>query len=201
MPNPFNSCNRICFGLLCLSAIAVTVLIRENSEFKFKNTIIKSLIPRDEHLHRFHEYVNGRHRELGPIYREQIGPAECVFLSDPQMMREVFLHEGKYPRHPIPEAWLLYQQEHENKRGLLFMDGEEWLHHRKIMNHIFLRRTSNETSTTQPIETATQDLLARWQRQVAGGDAVVPHLEADMYKLSIESNNLLTYLLFSLTVI
>lgn len=70
---------------------------------------------------RFHEYVNRRHTELGPIFREHIGPLECIFLSSPEMMREVFVYEGKHPRHPIPEAWILYQQEHKNKRGLLFM--------------------------------------------------------------------------------
>lgn len=106
------------------------------------------------------------------------------------MMREVFLHEGKHPRHPIPDAWQLYQQEHDNKRGLLFMDGEEWLHHRKIMNQIFLSKDT-ESNTAQPIETASEELISRWRQQVARGEPVVPNLEADMYKLSIESNNFL----------
>lgn len=66
--------------------------------------------------------MNKRHQELGPIFRETIESKECVFLCDAQMMREVFVHEGKHPRHPIPEAWLLYQQDQrKNKRGLLFM--------------------------------------------------------------------------------
>lgn len=135
--------------------------------------------------------MNKRHNELGPIYRETIGSAECVFLSDPQMMRELFLHEGKHPRHPIPDAWQLYQQEYQNKRGLLFMDGEEWLHHRKIMNQIFLSRDI-EAVTQQPIETASEELIGRWTKQLSdrgGGESVVvSNLEGDMYKLSIESN-------------
>lgn len=126
---------------------------------------------------------------MGPIYREEIGSAECVFLSEPHMMREVFLHEGKYPRHPIPDAWQLYQQEHGSKRGLLFMDGEEWYHHRKIMNQIFLSRDS-EANSLQPIETATEDLIGRWTGLVESDQCMVPNLEGDMYKLSIESNNL-----------
>lgn len=133
--------------------------------------------------------MSKRHKELGPIYREKIGSAECVFLSDAQMMRDVFLHEGKHPRHPIPDAWQLYQQEYDNKRGLLFMDGEEWLHHRKIMNQIFLSRDS-EANTAQPIEAASEELIGRWRRQLASGEEVIPNLEGDMYKLSIESNNL-----------
>lgn len=103
-------------------------------------------------------------------------------------MREVFVHEGKHPRHPIPEAWLLYQQDHHSKRGLLFMDGDEWLHHRKIMNQIFLNREIQD-NTQQPIETASEELLNKWTTQLAAGESVVPNLEGDMYKLSIESNN------------
>lgn len=70
------------------------------------------------------------------------------------------------------------------------MDGDEWLHHRKIMNQIFLSRDI-EAVTQQPIETASNELIHRWTQQLATGDSVVvSNLEGDMYKLSIESKNL-----------
>lgn len=67
-------------------------------------------------------------------------------------------------------------------------DGDEWLHHRKLMNHIFLSKEI-ELNTQQPIETASQELIERWMKQVEAGEDVIPNLESDMYKLSIESNN------------
>lgn len=70
---------------------------------------------------RLHQYIDKRHQQLGCIFREPIGPIEAVFLSDPDLMRSVFLLEGKQPRHPLPEAWILYNQENGCKRGLFFM--------------------------------------------------------------------------------
>lgn len=73
------------------------------------------------------------------------------------------------------------------------MDGDEWLHHRKIMNQIFLSRDI-EAVTLQPIETASSELINRWTQQLAtskDSSVVVSNLEGDMYKLSIESKNLL----------
>lgn len=74
-------------------------------------------------VYRYHKYIDNRHRVLGPIFREPVGggTAEMVFLSSPDMVREMFVYEGKYPKHPLPEAWLLYNQKHNCKRGLLFM--------------------------------------------------------------------------------
>lgn len=66
-------------------------------------------------------FIDERHRMLGPIFREPMGPEEAVFVSSPELMRAVFLYEGKYPKHPLPEAWMLYNQEYGCKRGLFFM--------------------------------------------------------------------------------
>lgn len=69
----------------------------------------------------FLNYIDRRHSTLGSIFCEKIGPIDAVFVSSPDLMRSVFLHEGKCPRHPLPEAWLVYNQEHGCKRGLFFM--------------------------------------------------------------------------------
>jgi ecdysteroid 2-hydroxylase len=70
---------------------------------------------------RLHEYVDARHRQLGPIYRESIGPVTGVFVADPNEMRRVFTLEGKYPKHILPDAWVLYNKMYGSKRGLFFM--------------------------------------------------------------------------------
>lgn len=70
---------------------------------------------------RFHEYIDNQHKTLGSIFREPVGSTEVIFLSSPEMMREMFLYEGKYPKHPLPDAWTLYNKIHDCKRGLFFM--------------------------------------------------------------------------------
>lgn len=72
-------------------------------------------------VHQQHKYVTRRHRELGGIFREKLAGMELVFVSDPAAVREVFGAEGQYPQHFIPEAWLLYNQDRQARRGLFFM--------------------------------------------------------------------------------
>uniref|UniRef100_A0A1B0CLM4 Cytochrome n=1 Tax=Lutzomyia longipalpis TaxID=7200 RepID=A0A1B0CLM4_LUTLO len=132
---------------------------------------------------KFHEYIHKRHEELGSIFRENIGPLECLFVSDPDAIREVFLNEGKYPRHPLPDAWKLYERKHRNKRGLLFMDGEEWLYHRKQMNKLLLNR--DFTPFHAPIKNSVQRLMDKWATNEASKP--IENLENDLYRWSLET--------------
>ena len=70
---------------------------------------------------KLHEYVDARHRQLGPIYRENIGPVKSVLVADPNDMRRVFSLEGKYPKHLLPAPWVVYNKIYDCKRGLFFM--------------------------------------------------------------------------------
>jgi len=70
---------------------------------------------------KLHEYVDARHRQLGPIYREYIGPVRSVLVADPNDMRHVFRREGKYPKHLLPAPWVVYNKMYGCKRGLFFM--------------------------------------------------------------------------------
>lgn len=71
---------------------------------------------------KLHEYVDKRHRELGPVYREQIGPVRAVFVNSPDEFRRVLIElEGPMPQHFLPEAWMLYNEIRAQSRGLLFM--------------------------------------------------------------------------------
>ncbi|XP_055707930.1 cytochrome P450 315a1, mitochondrial [Phlebotomus papatasi] len=132
---------------------------------------------------KFHEYIHERHKKLGSMFRERIGSLECLFISDPEVIREIFLHEGKYPRHPIPDAWKLYERKHRNKRGLLFMDGEDWLYHRKIMNTLLLNR--DFSPFVDPIKNSVGRLMAKWE----ASEPIKPleNIESDLYRWSLET--------------
>lgn len=70
---------------------------------------------------RLHEYVDKRHDELGPIYRENMGSVKAVFVSSPDEYRRIFRLEGNRPKHLLPEAWILYNEMRKCRRGLFFM--------------------------------------------------------------------------------
>lgn len=71
---------------------------------------------------KLHEYVDKRHRELGPVYREQIGPVRAVFVNSPDEYRKILIDlAGPMPQHFLPESWKLYNEVRMQNRGLLFM--------------------------------------------------------------------------------
>ncbi|XP_031844272.1 cytochrome P450 family protein sad [Nomia melanderi] len=134
---------------------------------------------------RQHEYVDRRHGELGPVYREQLGPVSAVFVNSPTEFRRIFRLEGPAPRHFIPEAWTLYNDIRKCRRGLLFMDGEEWMHFRKILNKVMLVPDPSNLMTG-PCEKAAKELVSKWQKQVRT-DSVITNLQLQLYQWSIEA--------------
>ncbi|XP_063902943.1 cytochrome P450 315a1, mitochondrial [Zophobas morio] len=86
-----------------------------------------------------HRYIDKRHKQLGPIFREKLGVLESVFVADPEVMRDVFDQEGKYPSHLVPDAWLKYNEMYGCPRGIFFMDGPDWWHYRRILNTLLLK--------------------------------------------------------------
>ncbi|CAB0016415.1 unnamed protein product [Nesidiocoris tenuis] len=61
--------------------------------------------------------------EFGHVFRENMGSVSAVFVSNPSIIRKIFLVEGKYPRHFVPKAWTLYNELHNCKRGLFFIEN------------------------------------------------------------------------------
>lgn len=70
---------------------------------------------------KLHLYIDSRHKQLGPVFKERIGPVEAVWVSDPTEIRKIFKYEGKYPVHFLPDTWLLYNKIYNRERGLYFM--------------------------------------------------------------------------------
>ncbi|XP_015435772.1 PREDICTED: cytochrome P450 315a1, mitochondrial [Dufourea novaeangliae] len=134
---------------------------------------------------RQHEYVDRRHKELGPVYRERLGLVSAVFINSPQEFRRVFRIEGQAPKHFLPEAWMLYNDIRKCRRGLLFMDGDEWIYFRRILNKVLLVPDSTNLMAG-PCEDAAEELKRKWDEQIKT-DAVVPELQVQLYQWSIEA--------------
>ncbi|XP_031342131.1 cytochrome P450 315a1, mitochondrial [Photinus pyralis] len=133
---------------------------------------------------RLHIYADQRHRQLGPIFKDKIGPVTAVFLSDPHLMRTVFAQEGKCPVHILPEAWTLYNELHGCSRGLFFMDGDEWLHNRRIMNKLLLK--GNAEWIDQACQVVSADLVNRW-KFLSKSSPILPDLETELYRWSLNT--------------
>ncbi|XP_025833089.1 cytochrome P450 315a1, mitochondrial [Agrilus planipennis] len=132
---------------------------------------------------KLHEYVDFRHKQLGPIFREKVGPVTSVFLCDPKDMRAVFSSEGKYPVHLLPEAWTFYNETFNVERGIFFMDGEEWLQNRKILNKLLLK--GNLDWIGSACDEVCEDLVNRWSVMADNGQ-IIPDLETQLYRWSID---------------
>ncbi|XP_053609196.1 cytochrome P450 315a1, mitochondrial-like isoform X2 [Plodia interpunctella] len=92
--------------------------------------------------------------------------------------------EGKYPLHILPEPWLLYEKLYGSKRGLFFMNGEEWLKNRRIMNKYLLKEDS-ENWLIKPIKSPIEKFISLWRSKSKTED-FVPNLECDFYRLSTD---------------
>ncbi|KFM70608.1 Cytochrome P450 315a1, mitochondrial, partial [Stegodyphus mimosarum] len=136
---------------------------------------------------KIHEYCDMRHRELGPIFREKLGTVDAVVLSDKDYIQRVYYSEGRYPVHMVPEAWLIYNELKGIKRGLFFMDGEQWRDRRKLLNEALLSM-GEVTKYEQAFNDVVTDLTDRWQTvSRREKDGVVPNLENELYNWSIET--------------
>uniref|UniRef100_A0A8D9AZY4 Cytochrome P450 315a1, mitochondrial n=1 Tax=Cacopsylla melanoneura TaxID=428564 RepID=A0A8D9AZY4_9HEMI len=125
-----------------------------------------------------HKYVERRHQELGPIYKESIGPVEAYFVKNPNDMRQVFAAEGMYPVHVLPECWMKYNSLYGCNRGLYFMDGQDWMRTRKILNKYLLKSYSPDLQ-----HCLTKDLLKQFENNIVSLGGV--DVESHLYQLSI----------------
>ncbi|XP_055307004.1 cytochrome P450 315a1, mitochondrial [Sitodiplosis mosellana] len=111
---------------------------------------------------RFHEEIDEYHFKFGPIFRKSLKPGiNAIFIKSPELLHDVFTYEGKYPKHPLPEAWTFYNQLHNCQRGLFFMDDAEWMETRKKLAPLMLR---NDQRFSAAIECATDNLIDNFKQ-------------------------------------
>ncbi|XP_050100803.1 cytochrome P450 315a1, mitochondrial isoform X3 [Anopheles aquasalis] len=143
------------------------------------NDILQLGKPAELHLR-----ISRYHELHGDLFRLQIGTQNAVFTRDPDLMRRTFQLEGPYPRHPLPESWTYFNQKYNYQRGMLFMDGEEWLQARKLFNKPLLK---NVTWMEAPIERVcaekVEEIKAISARHRSGA---FDNIEQFLYRWSVE---------------
>ncbi|CAH2096099.1 unnamed protein product [Euphydryas editha] len=133
---------------------------------------------------KLHEYIDNRHKQLGPIFAERLsGSTELVFISDPVLIKSLFMNlEGKYPIHLLPDPWTLYEKIYGSQRGLFFMNGEEWLLNRRIVNKHLLREKADDW-IRPPIRDTVEDFIKKMRNQSKNG-YLTKDMESELYHLS-----------------
>ena len=113
------------------------------------------------------------------VIRAEVVPGlPAVFVSCPLLTRQILASEGRYPVHLVPQAWTVFNSRHGRRRGLFFLDGEEWWQSRRRLNPLFLKQQSL-ARLHSVVEDKTEDLIRGWRC----GDNVTG-LEAQLYSWS-----------------
>ncbi|XP_063705555.1 cytochrome P450 315a1, mitochondrial [Culicoides brevitarsis] len=140
-----------------------------------------------------HNTIHKMHTTYGPIFRIKLGEVNAIFVSSSEHMREIFRYEGKYPKHPLPSAWLYFNKKFNCKRGLFFMDDDEWLRYRKILNPMLLQnfnryRHAVEMACDKLIDDENNRVVANRRDKSLRDTEFVEwrDLEARLYRWSID---------------
>ncbi|XP_050351130.1 cytochrome P450 315a1, mitochondrial [Nymphalis io] len=133
---------------------------------------------------KLHEYIDNRHKQLGPIFAERLsGNTDLIFISDPALIKSLFINlEGKYPIHILPDPWVLYEKTYGSQRGLFFMNDEEWLLNRRIINKHLLRENADDWISV-PVNQTIEDFIEKWKNKLKKG-YLIKDIESELYQLS-----------------
>lgn len=80
------------------------------------------------------------HNQYGDVVHLKLN-RDMVLLFDPEDIRNMFRHEGKYPNRPTFDALIKYRKEKYNCVGIVPDNGEEWYRLRKSIIKILRSKT------------------------------------------------------------
>ena len=119
--NPFISAKAISTSRLRCTEKFETVLPVSEIPGPVKVPFIGSVLKiyRAGGRHKFNQAVMTLQKEYGKIFQLKIGPERMVFISDPNMIEDVYRNEGKYPRREKSfPAWDNYHKKHKLPIGV-----------------------------------------------------------------------------------
>ncbi|XP_063951794.1 sterol 26-hydroxylase, mitochondrial-like [Lytechinus pictus] len=128
-------------------------------------------------------------KKYGPIWKERLGTLEFVNLAKPGLVEAMYRNDSRYPRRLDMKPWKVYRAHRDESLGVLTHEGKEWHRARRTIGKKIMppREVAGFTGVINEIVTDMIERL-RFVRDTKGeGDGVVPDLQNEMYKWSMES--------------
>ncbi|KAF5794075.1 putative secologanin synthase [Helianthus annuus] len=97
------------------------------------------------------------HREKSFIW---LGPTPRMYIRDPELIKEILLRPDEFQK-PHPEPY-----RDSIVRGLLAIEGDKWIKHRKIINPAF--NLQNLKIMFSAIRLSCSDMIHKWELLTAG---------------------------------
>jgi len=134
----------------------------------------------------YHQALQDMYVEYGPLVKENIGGKVIVHVFDPEDIKTVYSHEGKYPVvPPLQETTQMYRAQKEMSLGLGNTNGEEWYKLRSNCIQKMLR--PKEVSFHLPAVDKTAKLLLQKLEKARNEEKIVPELRVNIGTWSIEN--------------
>ncbi|XP_048008654.1 cytochrome P450 11B, mitochondrial [Megalobrama amblycephala] len=81
-----------------------------------------------------HKHMENTFRQLGPIYRENLGSQSTVNIMLPTDTSELFRSEGLHPRRMTLQPWAMHRETRRHSKGVFLKNGTEWRADRLLLN-------------------------------------------------------------------
>ncbi|XP_030831852.1 cytochrome P450 27C1 [Strongylocentrotus purpuratus] len=140
-------------------------------------------------LERIYDHQIDFTKKYGPIWKERLGTLEFVNLAKPDLVEVMYRNDSRYPRRLDMKPWKVYRAHRDESLGVLTHEGKEWHRARRTIGRKIMppREVAKFTGVINEIVTDMVERL-RFVRDTKGeGDGVVPELQNEMYKWSMES--------------
>ncbi|XP_067666927.1 1,25-dihydroxyvitamin D(3) 24-hydroxylase, mitochondrial-like [Haliotis asinina] len=132
-----------------------------------------------------HKWIQRRHEEFGPIFRESTGVIDLVFLSDADAVEQLLRQDGKYPERVQIDHWLDYRKRHGIPTGLVMADGPHWHRLRRVIDKPMLKIRAVNSYAVE-FNDVVAEFIARMHR-VRRSDNSIPDLAEELFGWSVES--------------
>ena len=133
------------------------------------------------------------HKEYGPIVKENLGGREIIHVFDPDDIKTVYSHEGKYPEiPPLQETTQLYRAGKQMSLGIGNTNGDEWYRLRSNAHHRMLR--PKEVAYHLPrVNGIAQEFSRRLENVKCGSTNEVNDLKTEVGRWNLETAGMLVF--------